>query len=305
MSVLGLLETSVQILRTQHAEALMRERAPKTRRVGVTTSSLGTSAEIFHGCATQVIQRVDPGRFSLAFIDPPFNIGEPYDGFNDRETPADHVATVWGFQKAFSDYTAGKTVVAWHVPEAMLFPVLDSARALGLELWRQVVRTFEFGVFQRAKWINAHENLLLFCHGAQLVRFHPENVLIASARLKGGDKRTTESDWGGYRQPGTVWSFPRVQGNNRERWKKHPNQLPFAYLARIVAGHTQPGDTVFDACAGSGGLGVVCAAMGRNYVGCDISAANAESGWARICDAQQLELAAAVASRVSERGRAE
>jgi hypothetical protein len=280
------IERGVQELRKEHAWNYLQARAPKTCHV----ETIG-GGRLFKGCATEVCQYAEGA--ALAFCDPPFGIGEPYDGFDDNAEPAEHVAQTWGFQLACESAAAVNGLIAWHIPEAMLFPVLDSARAVGLVLWRQIVRTFGFGVFIKSRWINGHENLLLFHNpGAAAPVWNPEAVLIESERLLTGDKRTATSEWKGWRPPSTVWPFARVQGNNGERWKKHPNQLPLAYLARLVLAHTNPGDLVFDACAGSGSLWLVCNAAGRQYVGAEISQANALSACERVADSKQQALAA-------------
>jgi hypothetical protein len=281
------IEAGIQKMRRAHALQYLQQRAPDTGKF----EKIG-GGTLFHGCASNVVEHTR-GLARLAFCDPPFGIGEPYDGFDDNAEPAEHVAQTWGLQHCCAAAVAsiGFGLIAWHVPEAMLFPVLDSARAHSLELWRQVVRTFGFGVFIKSRWINGHENLLMFNPRGWTPIWNPEAVLEQSERLKTGDKRTTTSQWKGWRPPSTVWPFARIQGNNGERWKKHPNQLPLAYLARLVLAHTNEGDLVFDACAGSGSLWLVCNAAGRQYVGAEISHQNFVSACSRVYDSKQQALA--------------
>lgn len=247
--------------------------------------------ELWNGCATTVAAVSKPGSAQLVFFDPPFNIGDDYEGFDDKRDPADHSAIVWAMMAAAGHLVQPDGVVAWHIPEAMLWTVLDAARANGFTLWRQVVRAFAFGVFVDSKWINAHENLLLFTRPGARPIWQPENVLVDSTRLAMGDKRTGKSRWRGKRPPGTVWEYPRIQGNNGERWKGHPNQLPLRYLMRLVLAHTKEGGTVFDGCAGSGGLWTVCSATGRFYIGAEIVDKTARSAVRRRDSFEQAEIA--------------
>jgi 16S rRNA G966 N2-methylase RsmD len=58
-------------------------------------------------------------------------------------------------------------------------------------------------------------------------------------------------------------------------------------MARLVECLTAPGDLVCDPFAGGGTTGVVCAALGRRFIGCDIDAEAVKLGNARILDAAQ------------------
>ena len=86
------------------------------------------------------------------------------------------------------------------------------------------------------------------------------------------------------RLPGTVWGIPsdgpnwgRIQGNNSERRGDHPNQLPEAYLERLIRAYTNEGDRILDPFAGSGTTAVVSKALGRHCVTIDISPSTCRS----------------------------
>ncbi len=96
--------------------------------------------------------------------------------------------------------------------------------------------------------------------------WNPDAVRIPSARMLANDKRAK-----GPRVPDSVWTFPRVCGNYRERVDWHPTQLPYRLLERIVLACSNPGDLVFEAFAGSGILGCVCKDHDRNYLGIEIN----------------------------------
>ena len=87
------------------------------------------------------------------------------------------------------------------------------------------------------------------------------------------------------RVPMDVWYgqyWGRVQGNNTERRHYHDNQLPEAYLERVVRSCSKPGDLVLDPFLGSGTTGVMAHALGRNFIGTEFSAENAQSSFERI-----------------------
>jgi len=87
------------------------------------------------------------------------------------------------------------------------------------------------------------------------------------------------------RVPMDVWYgqyWGRIQGNNAERRANHDNQLPEAYLERVVLACSNPGDLVMDPFTGSGTTAVVARDYGRRYVGTEFSPENAASAFERI-----------------------
>ena len=71
-----------------------------------------------------------------------------------------------------------------------------------------------------------------------------------------------------------VWGFDRywgrITGNNKERRALHPNQLPEAYLRRVISLCTEPGDLVVDPFCGSGTTATVALSLGRNVITGDV-----------------------------------
>jgi DNA modification methylase len=91
----------------------------------------------------------------------------------------------------------------------------------------------------------------------------------------------------GKRVPMDVWygaNWGRIQGNNKERRHGHDNQLPEAYLERVILATSNEGDLVLDPFVGSGTTATVARAYGRRFIGSEFSRANAVSAWERIRD---------------------
>lgn len=59
-----------------------------------------------------------------------------------------------------------------------------------------------------------------------------------------------------------VWEFARVPDADRI----HPNQKPIELLARAIEASSEPGDLIFDGCAGSGSLAVASNVLGRKTI---------------------------------------
>ena len=87
------------------------------------------------------------------------------------------------------------------------------------------------------------------------------------------------------RVPMDVWYGPywgRVQGNNKERRRRHHNQIPEVYLERVVLACSNEGDLVLDPFCGSGTTSTVARAWGRRSITTEYGEGNAESAWERI-----------------------
>lgn len=234
-------------------------------------------ANVIYGDCLEVVPTL--GKFDFVFADPPFNIGMEYSGYKDNRTDFNEwlaciVATLW---KA----TSG--VLCLHGPDKLADVYIQTAAQLGF-LDRRIAWLnwhYRFGVCQRNRWIDTRCHCLVFAK-SQPHTWNPDAVLVPSDRATTyADKRIEETANGGLRLPGTVWGVPsdgegwgRVQGNNRERVKVSPNQLPEKYLERLLLAYTNTGDTVLDPFAGSGTTAVVAEALGRQATTIDISADN-------------------------------
>jgi len=53
--------------------------------------------------------------------------------------------------------------------------------------------------------------------------------------------------------------------------KDHPTPKPVLLMKRLIEASSNPGDTVFDPCMGSGSVGLACKMSGRNFIGCDVN----------------------------------
>lgn len=74
----------------------------------------------------------------------------------------------------------------------------------------------------------------------------------------------------GGKQMTSLWHIlpPRAA---EKRFGRHPTQKPEALLSRVLRAASRPGDAVLDPFCGSGTTGIVCARLGRSFVGIDLS----------------------------------
>ena len=124
-----------------------------------------------------------------------------------------------------------------------------------------------------------------------------ETVLWATKAEKGSKHRHTFNyalmrEENGGRQMKTVWTIP-PPSKDEKQYGKHPTQKPVSLIERCIRASTNPGDIVFDPFAGSGTTGVAALALGRRFLGAELS--NEYSALARsrlrLADDSLLELA--------------
>jgi len=124
-----------------------------------------------------------------------------------------------------------------------------------------------------------HDTLLLYAKHAGRHTFNVlrEGVFRTDGLRTSDDGRPYKSTKNGplYFHPDgpamtDVWDVPFLSTVSRERtgW---PTQKPEALLRRIVAASSLEGDLVADFFCGSGTTPAVAAAMGRRWLGCDVS----------------------------------
>lgn len=230
----------------------------------------------------------------MVFLDPPFNIGKQYKGFRDRQPKTvfeDMIIESISVAMEWADPNG--SVICLHGPDDLAEIYLDSMRSLAELKNKPFTRIawinwhYNFGENQVHKWTEARCHCLVYAIGGN--RWNPENIMIPSTRLLTGDKRVEKSKYKGMRVPGNVWGIPadgpnwgRVQGNNQERWKHSPNQLPLKYLARLIRAYTLEDDLVVDLFCGSGTTALASNALGRRSFTCDISEATIDSAAERL-----------------------
>jgi site-specific DNA-methyltransferase (adenine-specific) len=228
-----------------------------------------------HGDAIRLLPRYGP--YDFIFADPPFNLGQDYHEYADSIGPGDYKVFTLRWVTACRESISDGGVIALHGNDALveLYLVLIAGmRRIAWVNWH-----YRFGQCTRSNWIDARCHCLIYAGGNGAWTWNPDDVLVESDRATTyADARVSDYERGGKRLPGTVWGVPsdgpfwgRIQGNNAERRKEHPNQLPEVYLERLIRAYTNAGDLVCDPFGGSGTTAVVCKALGRDCITFDVS----------------------------------
>ena len=246
---------------------------------------------VHQGDCLELLARVPTGTVSLAFADPPFNIGYDYDAYDDRRTADDYLAWSrrWIAEIVRVLKADGTFWLAIGDEYAAELKVL-ATRELGLACRSWVVWYYTFGVNCKQKFSRSHAHLFHFVKDPAAFTFNTDAIRVPSAReLVYGDKRSDptgrlpDDTWilrpqdlpDGFTAEQDTWYFPRVCGTFKERSGWHGCQMPEQLLGRIIRASSNAGDLVLDPFGGSGTTLAVAKKLERAYVGLELSEAYA------------------------------
>jgi adenine-specific DNA-methyltransferase len=212
--------------------------------------------------------------FDCVFGDPPDNIDLGYDEFIDVMPEYEYANRCHQWLHLALNIT---NKVWWsfnsrHTP-MMGAVVWDLIRQGGrdAEVFCQCnVQTFTFGNHQRRRPTDNHRPLWYITVGEPTFN----EVKVPSWREQNGDKRAKA---GGKMcgnvmdERSTVFDFPRVTGNSKQRRSYHPTQLQERLVERALLLSTNPGDHVLDIFGGTGTTLRVCKTLGRNCTHVELS----------------------------------
>ena len=227
----------------------------------------------------------------LIFADPPFNWSVPYDQWHDGMPRNDYLDFTYAWLKACADALDDRGSLWVNIPDDTAAEIVVYLKKIGLHMVNWCVWHYRFGQHTKSRFINSKVHALYFAKNDDAAKriWHPERVLEMSDRASTyGDKRTLNKKDGmpsGMRVPMDVWYGPflgRIQGNNKERRSRHHNQLPEAYLERVILACSEESSIVMDPFTGSGTTGVVAHELKRRFIGVEFGPGNAKSALARI-----------------------
>jgi hypothetical protein len=251
---------------------------PESARARLRSSPLEYRALV--GRAEEILEK-SPAVDTI-FMDPPDNIGYPYDGYDDALPAKEYekLLALWVSTAIDTAKTVWVSFNSRHLEFMGLAARLYFRDIEGLEI-KPCVQVYTFGQNNPNDLANCHRPLWRFRReGAPL---YPEAVKIESWRLANGDKRAKP----GGKVPGDVFAFPptadddvfdypRVVGNSRQRRKWFPTQLHEGLVERCLRLTTPPGGTVLDPFCGSGTTLRVCKRIGMSCTTSDVSRATIE-----------------------------
>ncbi len=269
----------------------MATRTPKT-----TLKADKPETKIYVGDCRKIIPRLSPAKkqqVDLVFADPPFNWNVKYDKWHDGMPREDYLDFTKEWLDVCVDALAPHGAIWVNIPDdtaAEIVMHLKHERKLHMVNW--CVWHFRFGQNRMGSFIMSKVHVLYFVKDPKNRIWNADDILEPSDRATTYfDPRTMNKKEGhgpsGKRVPMDVWYgqyWGRIQGNNKERWKRHENQLPEVYLERVIKACSNEGDLVMDPFTGSGTTGVVARALDRRFIGTEYSEENAKSAFERIVE---------------------
>ncbi len=258
------------------------------------SKSIGKN-RLFVGDCLEILPKLPAGSADLVFADPPFNVGHPYDEYDDSRPRGEYLQWTADWLAAVERILSPSGSLFVAIGDEFAAEVKIRLDALGLTMRNWIIWHYTFGVACTKKFSRSHVHILYYVADPNRFTFHADAVRVPSARTAYGDRRANpagklpDDTW--ILQPGLEasafppgadsWLESRVCGTFRER-TAHPCQMPEAVLERIIAATSNAGDLVVDPFAGSGTTLAVAKRMGRRFQGIEISEKYAEGIWKRI-----------------------
>lgn len=227
-------------------------------------------------------------KVDLIFADPPFNWNRAYDKWDDSMPRQDYLQFTAEWLDCCVDALAPNGSMWVNIPDDTCAEIVLHLKGRGLEMVNWCIWHYRFGQNTTGSFISSHVHALYFAKNYAKRTWNPDSILEPSDRATTYfDPRTQNKKEGtpGMRVPMDVWYGPywgRIQGNNKERRANHDNQLPEAYLERVIRACSNEGDLVMDPFLGSGTTGVIAHALKRRFIGTEFSIDNATSAFERI-----------------------
>jgi site-specific DNA-methyltransferase (adenine-specific) len=238
------------------------------------------------------------GSVSLAFADPPFNIGYDYDAYSDRLDADEYLnwTRKWGAAVVRALKPSGTFWLAIGDDFAAELKMIFQ-RELHLACRSWVIWYYTFGVNCKTKFTRSHTHLFYFVKDAKQFTFNTDAIRVPSARqivyadVRGDPKgRLPDDTWilrpqdlpEGFQPGEDTWYFPRVAGTFKERAGWHGCQMPEQLLGRIIRACSNRGELVLDPFGGSGTTLVVAKKLEREFIGFELSKGYAEKIQSRL-----------------------
>lgn len=241
---------------------------------------------IYVGDCRRVLSQLPEGSVDLVFADPPFNWNVDYAGWRDNLPREDYLRFTEEWLDACLHVLASHGSIWVNIPDDTAAQVVVHLQRRGLQMVNWCIWHFRFGQCRDANFIVSKVHVLYFARDKRRRTWNPEAILEPSDRASVyADPRTFRTRRPGMRVPLDVWYGPywgRIQGNNKERWPDHKNQIPEVYMRRVILASSNEGDLVLDPFLGSGTTCVVARALNRRSIGIEYSEVAARSAFERV-----------------------
>jgi site-specific DNA-methyltransferase (adenine-specific) len=268
---------------------------PQSARESQAFATVDPPTSVIVGDCRDILPRLpERGSVDLVFADPPFNRGVRYDRWSDDLTREAYERFTFDWMDACIATLSRRGSMWINVPDEIAAEAVLHGKRRGLHLMNWCIWHFRFGAHRRTGFIESKTHALCLVRDPIRRIWNPDPILEPSDRSAVyEDKRTrSKAGRGTLRVPLDVWYGPywgRIHGKSLERRASHRNQLPEAYLERVILASSDPGSLVLDPFCGSGTTSTVARAYGRPSISIEISPTTARNAWARITETGMVE----------------
>lgn len=254
---------------------------------------------IILGDNLEVLPSLADGSFDLIYIDPPFNTGRSQRRTQlkvERDDEGDRVGFAGNryrttkvgslaFADTFDDFLEFIEPRLRHAhrllaPHGSFFLHIDYREAHYCKVLldsifgrasflNEIIWAYDYGGRSKKRWPAKHDTILWYARDPKKYTFNYDaidRIPYMAPGLVSAEKAARG------KTPTDVWWQTIVPTAGHER-TGYPTQKPLKILERIIAVHTNPGDTVLDFFAGSGTTGEAAARAERQFVLIDRSEA--------------------------------
>jgi adenine-specific DNA-methyltransferase len=233
---------------------------------------------------------LEPDSVRLAHTSPPYNIGRPYAGYDDRREIDAYLDLIRSVVKELHRVLVPGGSLFWQsgytqTDDGSILPIDHLTWPIFLEcgfrLWDRVIWRYWGGMAFKRKWTNKHETILWLVKGGEEPYYDVFPVREASKSL---DPRNNLFG----RNPGNVWEVDRVAYGSRDQ-TSHIAVFPEEISDRLVLACSREGELCVDPFSGSGTLCSMARARGRRYFGTEITKEYYEDSLRRLGQHQQAQ----------------
>jgi site-specific DNA-methyltransferase (adenine-specific) len=212
-----------------------------------------------------VLRRVRPATFDLAYLDPPFNTGRTLAAaraaYRDTWSSLDaYLAFLRPRLEAVHGALAPAGSILLHCDwrcvhhlRLMLDDLFGASAFVNHLVW-----SYGLGGSSPRRFARKHDDILFYAKRSDYF-FDPPLVPATSVRMKGKMKKASD-----------VIRVPAINNMALER-TGYPTQKPLALLSMLVKACCPPGGAVLDPFCGSGTTLVAAAECGRGFLGVDVN----------------------------------
>lgn len=227
---------------------------------------------------------MDAESVDLICTSPPYKANKSYESwasFDDYEDFADQ----WVEQAArvlkptgTMMLNVGYTKIARNETLPLTYLYHRLAHKHGLKLVQEIVWRYYGGMGYKLRYTHRTERIMWLTKDPDNCTFNLDDVRVKEWKFNGEivHTRPKGSNWQRCnplgKNPTDIWEIKRVSGGTAASEMKynHPAQFPKALVERIIKGHSNEGDLVFDPFLGTGTTCVIAKDLGRNSIGCEL-----------------------------------